>query len=262
LHDELGLKKSIADRRPSAGVDDLVIVPCVVIVLVISKLLKAVLSILIYVLDFAFPILLQLMRIPLLAARLIGDGLELFLEGILKCLPVSSATREAWRARVRQQWIWFRRHISYQAFEDALHHAFEAGMTWVFRKCRRLTPSGALLVLAVAVLWLPISFGTATALHAILIARASSLPAWMQLLHPFATLIAPVLPLLHEPRYPAKGAISIPPDRTRRRRGGQWRGARGCPHRSGGLAQSAAGSSYGHAHMDPQALARRHVAAA
>jgi hypothetical protein len=202
LHDELGLEKSIADRRPSAGVDDLVIVPCVVIVLVISKLLKVVLSILIYVLDFAFPILLQLMRIPLLTARLIGDGLELFLEGILKCLPVSSATREAWRARVRQQWIWFRRHISYQAFEDALHHAFESGMTWVFRKCRRLTPSGALLVLTVAVLWLPISFGTATALHAILIARASSLPAWMQLLHPFATLIAKSK-LLVLPVYPA-----------------------------------------------------------
>src|SRR5215470_13008630 len=42
----------------------------------------------------------------------------------------------------------------------ALHHAFEAGMAWVFRKCRRLTPSGALLVIAVALLWLPVSFGT------------------------------------------------------------------------------------------------------
>jgi hypothetical protein len=39
-------------------------VPLVVIALAISKLLKAVLSILIYVLDYAFPILLQLMRIP------------------------------------------------------------------------------------------------------------------------------------------------------------------------------------------------------
>jgi hypothetical protein len=45
-------------------------------------------------------------------------------------------------------------------------HAFEAGMAWVFRKCRRLTPSGALLIIAVALLWLPISFGTATALLA------------------------------------------------------------------------------------------------
>jgi hypothetical protein len=202
LHDELGNERPIAECPPSAGVEDLVIVPFVVIALAISKLLKAVLSILIYVLDYAFPILLQLMRIPLLTARLIGDGMELFFEGAIRCLPVSVATRDAWRARVRQQWIWFRRNISYQAFEHALHHAFEAGMTWVFRKCRRLTPTGALLVIAVALLWLPVSFGTATALHAILIAQAKSLPAWMQLLHPFATFIAKSK-LLVLPVYPA-----------------------------------------------------------
>jgi hypothetical protein len=132
----------------------------------------------------------------------------------------------------------FRRNISYQAFEHALHHAFEAGMAWVFRKCRRLTPSGALLVIAVALLWLPISFGIATALHATLIARAKSLPAWMQLLHAFATFIAKSK-LLVLPVYPAAwpqakehpicrgfssfvviARASIPADRTRRRRGG------------------------------------------
>ena len=128
--------------------------------------------------------------------------MELLLEGVLRCLPVCRAKRDAWRARVRQQWIWFRRNISYRAFEHALHHTFEAGMAWVFRKCRRLTPSGALLVLAVAFLWLPVSFGTATALHAILIAQAKSLPAWMQLLHPFATVIAKSK-LLVLPVYPA-----------------------------------------------------------
>ena len=191
-----------AARPPSAGVDDLIIVPLVLIAVAISKLLKGVFSIVIYVLDYAFPVLLQLMRIPLLAARLVGDGVEFFLEGVLQCLPVSRAKRDAWRARVREQWIWFRRNISYQAFEQALHHAFEAGMAWVFRKCRRLTPNGALLVIALAFLWLPISFGTATALHATLIARAKSLPAWMQLLHPFATFIAKSK-LLVLPVYPA-----------------------------------------------------------
>jgi hypothetical protein len=203
LQDEVGNERPrIAQRAPSAGIDDLVIVPLAVIALAVSKLLKAVLSILIYVLDYAFPILLQLMRIPLLTARLIGDGMELLFEGVVRCLPVSSAKRDAWRARVRQQWFWFRRNISYQAFEHALHHAFEAGMAWVFRKCRRLTPSGALLVIALAVLWLPVSFGTATVLHATLIARAKSLPAWMQLLHPFATFIAKSK-LLVLPVYPA-----------------------------------------------------------
>ncbi len=98
MHDELGNERPIAECPPSAGVEDLVIVPLVVIALAISKLLKAVLSILIYVLDYAFPILLQLMRIPLLTARLIGDGMELFFEGAIRCLPVSVATRDAWRA--------------------------------------------------------------------------------------------------------------------------------------------------------------------
>jgi len=202
LHDALGHERPTAKRPPGAGLDDLLIVPLAVIALAISKLLKALLSILIYVLDYAFPILLQLMRIPLLATRLVGDGMEFFLEGVLQCLPLSSAKRDAWRARVRQQWIWFRRNISYQAFEQALHHAFEAGMAWVFRKCRTLTPGRALLVLAVAFLWLPISFGAATALHAVLIARAQSLPAWMQLLHPLATFIAKSK-LLVLPVYPA-----------------------------------------------------------
>ena len=202
MHDELGNERPIAECPLRAGAEDLLIVPLVVIELAISKLLKAVFSILIYVLDYAFPILLQLMRIPLLTARLLGDGIELFLEGIVQCLPMSSAKREALRERVRQPWIWLRRNISFQAFEQALHNAFEGGMAWVFRKCRRLTPSGALLVIALALLWLPISFGTATALHAILIAQAKSLPAWMQLLHPFATLIAKTK-LLVLPVYPA-----------------------------------------------------------
>jgi hypothetical protein len=194
LHGKIGNERPIAERRPRAGVDDLVIVPLVVIALAVSKLLKAALSILIYVLDYAFPILLQLMRIPLLTAQLIGDGMELLLEGLLWCLPVSGAKRDAWRARVRQQWTWL----------PGLRVGAppEAGMAWVFRKCRRLTPGGALLVIAVALLWLPISFGTATALHATLIARARSLPAWMQLLHPFATFIAKSK-LLVLPVYPA-----------------------------------------------------------
>jgi len=196
------MRGPIAARPPSAGLDDLIIVPLVLVAVAISKLLKGVFSILIYVLDYALPILLQLMRIPLLTARLVGDGMEFFLEGVLQCLPVSRAKRDALRARVRQQWNWFRRNISYQAFEQALHHAFEAGMAWVFRKCRRLTPNGALLVIALAFLWLPISFGTATALHATLIARAKSLPAWMQLLHPIATFIAKSK-LLVLPVYPA-----------------------------------------------------------
>ena len=45
-------------------------------------------------------------------------------------------------------------------------------MAWVFKTCRALTPRTALLVLIGAVLWLPISFGVATVMHAVLFAKA------------------------------------------------------------------------------------------
>jgi hypothetical protein len=80
--------------------------------------------------------------------------------------------------------------------------AVESGMAWVFRKCRHLTPNTALLVILSAVLWLPISFGAATAMHAVLFAKVTSWPVWMQLLHPLATVIAKTK-LLVLPVYPA-----------------------------------------------------------
>jgi|SRR6185312_10456858 len=51
-------------------------------------------------------------------------------------------------------------------------------------------------------LWFPISFGGATAMHAVLFAKVTSWPAWMQLLHPLATVIAKSK-LLVLPVYPA-----------------------------------------------------------
>jgi hypothetical protein len=75
-------------------------------------------------------------------------------------------------------------------------------MAWVFRTCRTLTPRAAFLVLLGAILWLPISFVIATLMHAVLIAKALTLPAWMQLLHPVATVIAKSK-LLVLPVYPA-----------------------------------------------------------
>ncbi len=83
-----------------------------------------------------------------------------------------------------------------------MYIVFESGMAWVFRKCRHLTPNTALLVILGAVLWLPISFGAATAMHAVLFAKLTSWPAWMQLLHPLATVIAKSK-LLVLPVYPA-----------------------------------------------------------
>src|SRR5262245_18052752 len=181
---------TVPDEPFGAGIADVIILPLVAIALATKSLLKFVLSILVDILDYAFPILLQVARFPLFTARIIGDGIAALLKGVVRFLPVGGARREAWRALVSRHWSWLRQKISYRAFEEAVHHAFEKGMAWVFRKCRTLTPASALLVIAGAILWFPISFGAATALHAVLLAKAASLPPWMQLLHPFATIIA------------------------------------------------------------------------
>jgi hypothetical protein len=192
----------LSSERVLVGIDDVVIVPMVAVALVVEAVARSAWSVLKHLVDFLFPILLQLMRFPLFTLRILGDGIAALLRGMTWVLPIGGARRAAWGEFVTQHWAWLRQRISYRAFEEAVHQLFENGMAWVFRKCRQLTPSAALLVILGAVLWLPISFGAATLLHGVLIAKATSLPAWMQLLHPVATIIAKTK-LLVLPVYPA-----------------------------------------------------------
>ena len=189
-------------RRFGAGLDDLIIWPLVLIAFATRRVVQKLVLLLITIFDYAFPILLQLVRFPLFTARILGDAIVGLLSGVVRFIPMPAVRREEWRALIRRSWAWLRQKFSYKAFEEAIHHAFEGGMAWVFRNCRALTPTTALLVILGAMLWLPISFGIATAIHAILLAEATSLPAWMQLLHPFGTLIAKSK-LLVLPVYPA-----------------------------------------------------------
>jgi hypothetical protein len=185
-----------------AGIEDVVIVPLVVTAFAVAKVLHGSFTVLINLIDWLFPILLQVMRFPLFTLRILGDGIAALFKGIVQILPVGGARRLAWREFIGRQWARLRAKISYKAFEEWLHHVVEDGMAWVFRKCRSLTPRGALLVLVGAVLWLPVSFGAATLMHAVLFAKALVWPAWLQLLHPLATVIAKSK-LLVLPVYPA-----------------------------------------------------------
>jgi hypothetical protein len=191
---------NIAQFGPSA--DDLVIIPLAVNAAAVKQLLRAALIGLVRILDGAFPILLQLARFPLFTVRIVGDGIAAVLKGAIALLPLSAANRETWRAWVAGHWAALRAKISYRAFEEWIHHAFEDGMTWVFRTCGKLTPRNALLVICAAMMWLPISFGAATTVHIVLLAKAASLPPWMQLFHPVAAFIAKSK-LLTLPVYPA-----------------------------------------------------------
>jgi len=190
------------ESRFRGTLDDVIIIPLVLVTLAANKILRFILSILMRLLDYAFPLAMQIVWLPLLAASVLGNVIVTVINGALRFLPLSETTRRQWGISIRRNWSWLRRKISYRAFEQAVHIAFESGMAWVFRKCRHLTPNTALLVILGAALWLPISFGVATAMHAVLFAKVTSWPAWMQLLHPLATVIAKSK-LLVLPVYPA-----------------------------------------------------------
>jgi hypothetical protein len=179
-----------------------IIIPFVFVGLAASKILRFILSILMRLFDYAFTLAMQLVWLPLFAAKVLGDGIVAIINGALRQLPLSETKLRQWSETIRRNWSWLRRKISYRTFEHAVHTAFESGMAWVFRKCRHLTPSTAWLVIMGAVLWFPISFAVATAMHAVLFAKLTSWPAWMQLLHPLATIVAKSK-LLVLPVYPA-----------------------------------------------------------
>nr|ALS89187.1 MetaGeneMark_Unknown Function [uncultured bacterium] len=191
-----------AKSRFRGGLDDVIIIPVVFVALAANKILRFILSILMRLLDYAFPLAMQIVWLPLFAARVLGNVIVTVISGALRFLPVSETKRRQWNASIRRKWSWLRRKISYRAFEQFVYLAFESGMAWVFRKCRHLTPNSALLVILGAVLWLPISFGAATAMHTVLFAKLTSWPVWTQLLHPLATVIAKSK-LLVLPVYPA-----------------------------------------------------------
>jgi len=188
--------------RFRGNLDEVIIVPLVLVTLAANKILRFILSVLMRLFDYAFPLAMQIVWLPLFAAKVLGNIIVTVLSGALHFLPLSEKKRRQWRTSIRRHWSHLRRRVSYRRFEQAVHIALESGMAWVFRKCRHLAPSKALLVILGAALWLPISFGIATAMHAVLFAKVTSWPAWTQLLHPLATVIAKSR-LLVLPVYPA-----------------------------------------------------------
>jgi hypothetical protein len=193
---------STDDRRFRGAIDDVIIIPLVSVALVVNKILRFIFSMVMRLLDYAFPFAMQVVWLPLLAIRVMGDVIVSMTGGALRLLPLSETRRQQWRMSARRNWSRLRQRISYRAFERVVHDAFEGGMAWVFRECRHLSPNTALLVILGAVLWLPISFGVATAMHAVLFAKIASWPTWTQLLHPLATIVAKSK-LLVLPVYPA-----------------------------------------------------------
>ncbi|MFO0988533.1 MAG: hypothetical protein U1F37_14370 [Alphaproteobacteria bacterium] len=191
-----------AERRYGVAVDDVAIIPLAALGVALKTLARWAWELLVHVVDFIFPILLQIVRFLMFTVRILGDGVSALLRFVIKFLPLPGARRQAWREAVARAWSWLRRKISFKAFEEWVHHLFEDGMAWTFRTCRRLSPGGALLVILFSLFWIPVSFTAATAVHAWLIADAATLPKWMQIFHVVAAVLAKSK-LLMLPAYPA-----------------------------------------------------------
>src|SRR5436190_23787766 len=87
-----------------AGLEDLIIVPLVGLGLALKLLAQAVLLVLVRILDFSFPLVMQLVRLPLFLARIVGDALIAIASGTVKLLPLRDENREEWRTYIGEKW--------------------------------------------------------------------------------------------------------------------------------------------------------------
>jgi len=127
---------------------------------------------------------------PWLVAIAAGDGIAWMLKWLFDPLPRPGATGEEWRDLVDRRWSHLRQRMSYEAIAMRARNVLRRGTARFFQKCGALSPRAALFVIASAMLWLPSSAAISIGIHTVLLANAASLPAWMQLLHPVATVIA------------------------------------------------------------------------
>jgi hypothetical protein len=139
---------------------------------------------------FVFALLLRVMTFPLLVAATAGDGMVWLVKQLAGLPQLSGARREACRQLLDGRWAGLRQWLSHETVVKATQRVLQGGISWTFRRCGALSPRAALFVIAGTMLWLPLSAAISIAMHAALLAHAGVLPAWTQLLHPVATIIA------------------------------------------------------------------------
>ena len=172
------------------GIDDTIILPLVLMAFVAKTLCQAALALVLFASNVVFTLFLRVLISPLLVAAAAGDGMAWLISRLAGRLPLPAAKRDAWCDLVDRRWSGLRHRMSYKAVAMTVRSAVQGGISWVFQKCGALSPRAALLVIAGVMLWLPLSAAISIGMHAVLLTNAASLPAWMQLLHPVATVIA------------------------------------------------------------------------
>ena len=82
------------ESRFRGALDDVIIIPLVFITLVATKILRFILSILMRLLDYAFPLAMRIVWLPLFAARVFGNVIVTVINGALRFLPLSETKRQ------------------------------------------------------------------------------------------------------------------------------------------------------------------------
>jgi hypothetical protein len=192
-----------AEQSPfRTGIDDAVILPLVLVALLARVLYRAARLIVPLAFDLVSALFLRVLTFPLLVVATAGDGMAWLIKRHAGVPSLPGAKRDASRDLGDRRWSRLRQRMTHRAVAEAARSQLREATSWGFRKCGALSPQAALLVIASAILWLPLSAAISIAIHVVLIAKAASLPAWMQFLHPVATIIAKSK-ILVLPVYPA-----------------------------------------------------------
>jgi len=102
--------------RFRGNLDEVIIVPLVLVTLAANKILRFILSVLMRLFDYAFPLAMQIVWLPLFAAKVLGNIIVTVLSGALHFLPLSEKKRRQWRTSIRRHWSHLRRRVSYRRF--------------------------------------------------------------------------------------------------------------------------------------------------
>jgi hypothetical protein len=77
------------ESRFRGALDDVIIIPLVFVTLAANKILRFILAILMRLLDYAFPLAMQIVRLPLFAAKVVGNVIVTVINGALRFFPLS-----------------------------------------------------------------------------------------------------------------------------------------------------------------------------
>jgi hypothetical protein len=172
------------------GADDAIILPIVVIAFLARTLFLAVLFIMAIASAFAFDLFLRVVTSLLLVAATAGDGLVWLIKRLADLPQLSGPKRKLLRDLVDRRWSGPRQRLSLDFVATTTQDVLQRGISSVVESFGALSPRAALLIILAVTLWLPLSAAISLGMHAALLAHAALLPAWTQLLHPVATIIA------------------------------------------------------------------------